>query len=743
MRKQSKWVLVSAAVLAVIACQREESITDVSSKGIKEVTTEFILSVATNAPQTKMSSDVVQKSGSFRGIDDSKLITYNMTMPAKTDTPFVYKTAAPAAETFKLFELGSLYSQGQVDLDKNEDESSRRVMQLKLPIGTNAVLLYGKAPKSQNRSALSLDETNGATKMSISTTPSETMFSATKIFKDDDVVQSYDATARLMILAINHIMGASVDELSSTESYMGYSSLPALAWIDLGKQYEINHGIHSRAHGTPSELNTLEDALGKAYSVGTYINPNEYRAGSSKAIRQMVSDMYAVISAASVVDVTDARIANAKRLAAQIMFIASVFFKEDFTYESIDDIKAEVLNHPEYFHITEEQWNDTKTGYEGAADLNGYPFEDFGIPEGAAQLAFADGEGESWTFSYLHPNKPLVNPTMESFEPRKYLYPAELLYYVNSPIRTTSSVVTTGSYPNGASPWMKKASWTGGGWALPGQVSSTTTGVAVRYNINYGVALLKTKVDYTADAVNNGMYDNRAALTEEATDRNILVQDADITLRGILVGGVNPRMNWQFTRYYTAADTPSALNDLSLFDGVIYDHALYGTTTVPTTDQYTLVYDNYDSSKADDAIQRDVYVALEFVNNGDDFWGRDNLIRNGSVFYLVGQLSPVAYDATEKPNGTQSTIDWPDDHQIPPLYGVNGEAVPDGKVMGHSKRIPRVFIQDFMTSVVFRLGMNSLKKAYYTVPDLRSSTMSLGLSVDLEWETGFTYDIEI
>lgn len=739
MRKLSKWVLVSAAVLSVIACQRERTFTEESSKGIKEVETEFILSVATNAPQTKMASDIVQQTGSFRGIENAKLITYNMQMPAQTDTPFVYKTSAPAADTYKIFELGSLYSQGQVDLDKNEDESSRRVMTLKLPIGTNAVLLYGKAPISR---ASNPEATYGATSMNVSTTPSETIFSATKIFKDDNVVKSYDATARLMILAINHIIGTSVDELSQSEDFMGFYGLPALSWKQLGQQYEINHHLYTRSTGVVKELNTLEEALGKAYSLGTYIKPGEYRAGSSHAIAEMVSDMYAVVSAASVVDVTDARVANALRLSAQILTIARVFFEGDFSYKTIDEIEADVINHPQYFNITQAQWNDEDTGYALAADLDGYPFEDFGIPEGAAQLAFDDAVGGSWTFHYLHPNKPLVNPTMDSFEPRKYLYPAELLYHVNSPIRTTSSVVTTGSYPNGASPWMKKASWPAG-WALPGQVSSTTTGVAVRYNLNYGVALLKTKVDYTAEAVSNGLYDNRHALTDEATDRNFSVTDADITLHGILVGGVNPRMNWQFTRYYTEADKPTPTNDLSKFDGVIYDHALNGITMVPTADQYTLVYDNYDSSIADDKVQRDVYVALEFVNNGDDFWGRDNLIRNGSVFYLVGLLSPAAYDATDKPNGTKSAITWPDDHQIPPLYGVDGAAVPDGKVMGHSRQIPRVFIQDFMTSVVFRIGAKSLQKAYYTVPDLRSSTMSLGLSVDLEWETGFTYDIEL
>ena len=45
-----------------------------------------------------------------------------------------------------------------------------------------------------------------------------------------------------------------------------------------------------------------------------------------------------------------------------------------------------------------------------------------------------------------------------------------------------------------------------------------------------------------------------------------------------------------------------------------------------------------------------------------------------------------------------------------------------------------------MTTAVFKLSADALKSAYYTMPDLRTSNMSLGLSVDLEWETGYVFD---
>ena len=62
---------------------------------------------------------------------------------------------------------------------------------------------------------------------------------------------------------------------------------------------------------------------------------------------------------------------------------------------------------------------------------------------------------------------------------------------------------------------------------------------------------------------------------------------------------------------------------------------------------------------------------------------------------------------------------------------------------GASIKIPRVFVQDYRTTATFTIGKNSLKNALVTVPDLRSTQMSFGLSVDLAWKPGITYDIAL
>ena len=118
---------------------------------------------------------------------------------------------------------------------------------------------------------------------------------------------------------------------------------------------------------------------------------------------------------------------------------------------------------------------------------------------------------------------------------------------------------------------------------------------------------------------------------------------------------------------------------------------------------------------------------------GSAFFGRDNLIPSGATFYLVAKL--------DKPTAEKAAaLTWPTDHHIAPLYGIDGEAVPGGKKAGDSKEIARIFIQDFVTTVTFKLSQTSLQKAYYSTPDLRASQMSLGLDVDLQWVPGLTYN---
>ena len=91
-------------------------------------------------------------------------------------------------------------------------------------------------------------------------------------------------------------------------------------------------------------------------------------------------------------------------------------------------------------------------------------------------------------------------------------------------------------------------------------------------------------------------------------------------------------------------------------------------------------------------------------NSGVAFRGADGIIPAGAKFYLVGKLEP----------------------KTKALTGVDK---------------PAVFMSDYMTTL--KLTITSLKSAYNTIPDLRSTKLQLGLSVDLEWQAGLQFDVEI
>jgi len=214
----------------------------------------------------------------------------------------------------------------------------------------------------------------------------------------------------------------------------------------------------------------------------------------------------------------------------------------------------------------------------------------------------------------------------------------------------------------------------------------------------------------------------------------------------VIVGGQPASVDWQFL--------PSTS---STFDKLVYDNHVTGSaagtgvptkieeagTTVPTqvgqssSPNYTLLFDNWVNSDT----QNKVRVALQFVNNGDDFWGRDNLIRSGQTFYLVAELDPTGMSIP--------AANWDSYYQIPPL-----------DASGVSTKTTRVFVQDYMTTATFsfvtgeepvdpsnptgdKKNVSSLQKAYVTLPDLRSSQLSFGLSVDLDWRTGLDFAVDL
>lgn len=156
----------------------------------------------------------------------------------------------------------------------------------------------------------------------------------------------------------------------------------------------------------------------------------------------------------------------------------------------------------------------------------------------------------------------------------------------------------------------------------------------------------------------------------------------------VLVGG-QKKANFKFE--------PTGSDVYTIYDNVMTTPEAPLTMTATTTRtgvNSTLVLETENGDS------KDVKIAVEFTNaSGHDFQGIDGLVPAGGKFYLIATLPSAA-------------------------------AIVTGK---------KVFKQDYTTTAT--LTVTSLAKAYNTIPDLRTPKLELGMTVDLNWKSGHTYDI--
>ena len=705
-------------VLGISSCSSDNETVEVNptfDPAKNEVTTQFVLNVS-SAEQgtTRQSATTVQKNNNFRGMQDAKLIglstgkTYDSENPTYWLAPFAGSTTGYVVN--KSYDLGTLYGTTAVDNDPESDNansSSRRIVELTLPVQTDAMLVYGRAIPGEN-----VEENGKVTMPTDYSTPESITFGlVTRLGENSD---AYTQTCNLAALLFNSIMLSQVDALSTidTEGRNGYiqkAALPALSWRGLG----------TKSDEQIAALKPLEENLAMAYKTiqKTYSN-TDVHAGSAASVCGVVKDIHAIATSVANATATDDAELNAQRLADVILTRIGYYFdtsSDPFTFKNPEESGSGTVRK----HLTDNSAAtdaDFATGGKYAkvthAYLKNFPIA-FSLPEGVAQLEFSafveDGSSITGGFAYktLENSHSLIS-IGNTLNPEKYTYPAELLYFDNSLLRVTDADKNPGDYPNGYNTWDTGGSdnkWNG--WTI-GPVVSTTRSVAVKNNINYGVAMLQTKV-----IIDNSVTD---FLDNHPASDNFKLSATEIggfTLTGVLIGGQYQQVGWNYLS--TGDGTENANKDFVIFDNKI----ISGTVPTPSgSENYTLVFDNYAG-----ATQSDVFVALEFKNGNDkDIYGKGGMIPKGGTFYLVGKLqvaSPVS----------GSTITWPTTYAIPP-YNANGQ----------STETTRIFIQDYVTTATFKIGAESLKNAFTTVPDLRASQTSLGLSVDLNWRQGLSFE---
>ena len=698
-----------------------------------EVTTQFVFNVSNGSSATTRQSGTATQASSSLSANDFRGIDHSYIMCFKQDDDGNSLSAAATAN--KSFDMSRIVAAATLD-----NGNSRRVLEMSLPLNTNTMLFYGKAINEGNTSTDyntygHLDDfTVTGNLANVNFQLGRRLTAAQKTSFQE--VQNLLATALTCIISTNRGNAAVAATATPGDGIPAYgfdiaaTDVPNLKWSAY---------VSTTSPVTPSKAITpLELKLGNAYKEMTTIQTAELRNASGPALKATIQSLWSIVNAVRCATPTNKEEAIAKYMAHLI----SQHLAQYFTYETLPPNGASVTGvaFKDAGNIITAIYNDTywpaTAGDKPASgdfshistmtvtELGIYPAQ-FNLPQGSTHVKFDDTKK---AFYYVEEyNSSAVGGG--TFTVDDYYYPAELCYFGNSPLRVSGTEHVVGDYPASVSLWNTEetTSWSAD-WSVS-HVQSSTRSVAMKNDINYGTSLLCTTVGYNTLTLK----DNNKAIQQRdygvvEDDKTITVIGTSFKLVGVVIGDQWPKVGWNFLPKTT---DPGNANYRK---GYIYDNqitnngAIPASTTTTSEPNYTLVFDNYQDMRV--AVpevpantQPKVYVALEFQNNsGVDFFGKDNLIANGSNFYLIGELDP----------STKTGPVLPTYHALPPY---------DATAYGDAtKTVPRVFIQDHMTTANFKIGENSLKYAYLTVPDLRSSSVTLGLSVDLNWSTGLVFD---
>ena len=323
-------------------------------------------------------------------------------------------------------------------------------------------------------------------------------------------------------------------------------------------------------------------------------------------------------------------------------------------------------------HLTLTKWDDTP--------LTDYPAH-IGLPDGAAAMKW---NGTAFTAQ----TQTTVETAITSID--RFAWPAELCYYGNSTIVTSSDPVA-GSVYQGAKTWQEVLDhYTDGSMVI-----SSTKSTAMVLPVQYGVARLSVRL--------KGI---EVTPFMDANKELVSFDETYYPLTAVIVGGQYP-VGFDF-RPETVQSWPSG-EDASktmmnqqyfIFDSQVKTKKTAGSNT---PDYYfmsnsdaeggtnTLVLQTYE--------KKNVKIVLEFENrSGKKFAGFDGIVYPGTKFYLLGEVNPTN---DEKVNKT-------DDNKN------------------------RVFTQDYTTT--FDVTIESFKNAFNVMPDLLAPRMEIGVKVE-KWET--------
>ena len=553
--------------------------------------------------------------------------------------PYSLGTAAAAGVTNSSTANANLFALSALTAFDNEKSNSKVYADVNLAVGTSNFLFYGKA----------VDNTAGA---AIESAADKFQFGA------------------LTVTGLTEGTKPALDDVAFTPvPIYGDGTADEKTAINAGKTVGTNliAALNAVADATPAEQ--LSDNTQPKFKEVTaeqsatinalWNNFKEITTGSSKNIEWVFKELYMNLDGLST-EAAQATVPDGYKMAVAIRTAIETYC----TTSATSGVTTAVTLKTDY------------TGYPASVNL----------PDGAVRVSY---DATTKKFKAV---EEMSYSSMDVASLGSYVYPANLQYFVNSPVKVSNNVQS----PNyGDKAWNAILGLYNGT-----AVTADTRSVAITNQVQYGVARLDAQVNGLLPTGDDNKYYDYAGNEVDVTN--------GFQLTGILVGS-QKSVGWNYVTKGTTAYT-------------IYDKTMNGTTAAsmtvkreqPTTKNYTLVLQTGEADQ-----DKTVNVALEFINNCPDFVGADGeIIPNGATFYLVGTLK-----ANEGAKQTGASDDV----------------------------TSRVFTQDCKTIANFTIKQGTatpnnddgLGTATKGLPDLRTPIMELGLSVDLEWQPGLTFNVNI
>lgn len=569
-------------------------------------------------------------------------------------------------------------------------------------LGNDSTTNPGETKAVKTQFALNIPRANGGTRMSGDNTQSNTNF----LGMEDIRMYAFKAEPDASSSSVATFALANIDGITTTASSKIYSDVS----VPVGTTHFLFYAhapqgttdAEKFAKGVLTFTAPATDATATNGISATLVAVKGTDATSETDLLKILNGVAGVNGWATATDGTELKKLYTKYTSAKAGSANSIRLTLQSLYNNLGGIvtganadaktvaKAIRAKIEESFNKTTATDGYVTLAYKDGSAYSTYP-NNINLPDGAVQLSF-DGTNK---FAYAAKSS-LTG--IQNLDASKICFPSAIYYFQSSDLAATAKELDSNEWPTtttnwtaATAPWLKDASNLADGWTA--SVQPTTRSIAMRQNINYGVANLATTVKCGAVS----LPDNTDLSVTDPSEfpGTVTVPAAGFPVTGLLIGGQPTKVGFNFQ---PASD--------DAFDYTIYDNNLTNIVAkngAASTTNYTIVLPN--DKGRDAAEQSKVNVAIELTNNsGVAFRGADGIIPAGAKFYLVGQLDPKNHTVTNVTN-------------------------------------PAVFMSDYKTTM--NLNITSLKNAYNTIPDLRSTKLQLGLSVDLDWQTGIQFDIDI